>query len=322
LWLGITIFATFTFFLQKLRIRKAFKESTARLLHAISLFLIFAVPISVIFAYRIGPVVAAPLALCLCVLAMKMHSYYATNTLLAEGEQTPGSPGFYHDGDGQEIPNYPENVEFLPYVRYLFLPTLVYEVHYPMTKKVNWVYAFKELGQMIACFMFIYAILVQYILPIMKEDENIIAVDLLRLSIPTIIMWLLGFYGIFHCFLNSLSEFTGFADRQFYLDWWNSQSLDVFWRKWNLLVHEWLLRHIYMETTRSGTDKKIATLLTFLFSAFMHELIFWVTFQVVRPWFFIGMFVQVPLIIISRYLVAKLPQKNAKRWGNVFVWFR
>jgi len=89
-----------------------------------------------------------------------------------------------------------------------------------------------------------------------------------------------------------------------------------------LLVHEWLLRHIYMESLRNvKVSKNTATILTFLFSAFIHELVFWVSFQVVRPWFFLGMFVQVPLIIVSRLLVKMIPPKNARRWGNVFVWF-
>jgi len=253
---------------------------------------------------------------------MKMHSYFVTNKLLADHSMEPSQEG---DGDGssdEEKNVYPNNVRFWPYLYFLFAPTLVYETHYPRTKRVNYWYAFKELGQMIACIIFIYAVLIQYILPIMKEDNNQIFVDLLRLTIPSIIVWLLGFYAIFHCFLNSLSEFLRFADRLFYKDWWNSDSLDVFWRKWNLLVHEWLLRHIYMESRRNvKVSKNTATILTFLFSAFMHELVFWVSFQVVRPWFFLGMFVQVPLIVASRILVNNLPPQNAKRWGNVFVWF-
>jgi len=61
-------------------------------------------------------------------------------------------------------------------------------------------------------------------------------------------------------------------------------------------------------------------IITFLFSAFMHELIFWVTLKVVRPWFFLGMFGQIPLIFLSKFLVDKLPKNNARRWGNIFVW--
>jgi len=93
-----------------------------------------------------------------------------------------------------------------------------------------------------------------------------------------------------------------------------------FWRKWNLLVHEWLHRHIYWESVKSGKSKKRAMILTFLFSALMHELVFLVTLQVVRPWFFLGMFGQIPLIFLSKFLVERLPPTNARRWGNIFVW--
>lgn len=37
----------------------------------------------------------------------------------------------------------------------------------------------------------------------------------------------------FECVCNGFAEFTRFADREFYQDWWNATSMDVFSRKWN-----------------------------------------------------------------------------------------
>ena len=52
----------------------------------------------------------------------------------------------------------------------------------------------------------------------------------MKIAVPNFIIWLLGFYAIFHVYLNILGELTRFADRQFYRDWWNSTTLGYFWR--------------------------------------------------------------------------------------------
>lgn len=43
---------------------------------------------------------------------------------------------------------------------------------------------------------------------------------LLKLSIPNLMVWLLGFYALFHLGLNILAEVCTFGDREFYKDWW------------------------------------------------------------------------------------------------------
>jgi hypothetical protein len=40
--------------------------------------------------------------------------------------------------------------------------------------------------------------------------------DLMKLALPSFVVWLLGFYTMFHCCLNITGELTRFADRQFY----------------------------------------------------------------------------------------------------------
>ena len=53
---------------------------------------------------------------------------------------------------------------------------------------------------------------------------------LLKLAVPTMILWLLMFYGLFHVWLNIVAEITYFGDRLFYKSWWNATRLDVYWR--------------------------------------------------------------------------------------------
>lgn len=63
------------------------------------------------------------------------------------------------------------------------------------------------------------------------------------------------------------------SDREFYRDWWNSSNLGYFWRSWNLPVHTWMVAHIYFPLTKRGWNKSAASLLIFIVSAVMHELI-------------------------------------------------
>jgi len=57
--------------------------------------------------------------------------------------------------------------------------------------------------------------------------------------------------------------------------WACSTSFDEFSRKWNKPVHEWLLRHVYLETIVTYKASKLnATAATLLFSLLLHEVRF------------------------------------------------
>jgi len=108
---------------------------------------------------------------------------------------------------------------------------------------------------------------------------------------------------------------TRFADREFYSDWWNSTTFDEFARKWNKPVHEWLLRHVYLEGVKTyKMSKRNATLITFLFSSIVHEFFMWTVLRVYKPWLFVLQMFQLPLIFIGRWM-------KGKRIGNYFFWF-
>lgn len=67
---------------------------------------------------------------------------------------------------------------------------------------------------------------------------------ILKLSVPSIIIWLLMFYVIFHSYLNLWAELLRFGDRQFYRPWWNATTIAEYWRLWNIPVYNWVKRHI------------------------------------------------------------------------------
>lgn len=78
-------------------------------------------------------------------------------------------------------------------------------------------------------------------------------------------------YFFLHSWLNLWGEVLRFADREFYSvrkvfvfsaslpilcpffvlyssqDWWTCTSFSAFYRKWNLLVHDWIKAYIYQD---------------------------------------------------------------------------
>ena len=137
------------------------------------------------------------------------------------------------------------------------------------------------------------------------------------LQIPNHLLWLILFYLIFHSLLNFLGELFHFADRNFYLDWWNAQNSNVFWRKWNTPVHRWavrwvrihrtrlswrwisnssfylIFRHVYLPMVDMGCNKWVASVGVFFISAFFHEFLVSVPLRTYRSWAFVGMMAQV-----------------------------
>lgn len=64
-------------------------------------------------------------------------------------------------------------------------------------------------------------------------------------TISGIICLLTLFYGILHSWMNMFAELICFGDRQFYEDWWNVKDFAGYYRKWNIIVHEFLYYYIY-----------------------------------------------------------------------------
>ena len=146
---------------------------------------------------------------------------------------------------------------------------------------------------------------------------NIIADYLLKLAIASTYIWLLVFFSYFHVFFNLMAEILRFGDRVFYKDWWNSSEVSSYWRLWNLPVHYWLVRHLYFPCIRRGAPKAVAMFIVFFLSAVLHEVLISVPFHMIRPWSFLGMMGQVPLVIITKYFDKLYPGSSA---GNLIFW--
>ncbi|TIA87734.1 hypothetical protein E3P99_03020 [Wallemia hederae] len=224
--------------------------------------------------------------------------------------------------------SYPDNVTFVNFLDYLLIPTLVYELEYPRTEKIRLWYVIEKTLATFGTFYILYIISEHYISPKMPRPEECgspvalkvyltssiaFARTWLDLCIPFLCNYVLLFYIIFECICNAFAELTRFADREFYQDWWNATTWDQFARKWNKPVHMFLLRHVYVSSLSTyKISKQSATLLTFLLSALVHELVMAVVTKKIRMYLFVLQMAQLPMIAIGRLPVAEIEEKRAK----------
>ncbi|KAI8427896.1 hypothetical protein MSG28_002247 [Choristoneura fumiferana] len=219
---------------------------------------------------------------------------------------------------------YPDNLNLKDLFYFLLAPTLCYELNFPRTTRIRKRFLIKRLLEVVFGVNLVLALFQQWMIPSVTNSivtfsqmEYIKILErLLKLAVPNHFMWLCFFYLSFHSFLNLMGELLHFADRHFYADWWNANNIGVFWRTWNLPVHKWAVRHVYIPITELGYSKTTASAAVFLISALFHEYLVSVPLQMFRVWAFLGMMVQPPLSVISRFAEVKF----GSRWGNIIVW--
>ncbi|KAF1328380.1 Sterol o-acyltransferase, partial [Globisporangium splendens] len=232
------------------------------------------------------------------VLLMKMHSYIRTKLELARNEET--------------VPT--ANVR--DFTLYLFYPTLVYEPKYPRTEKIRWGYVAEKFIANALAMSMLYIIVTDQVMPRLEDSAlaNPVLV-VINLLLPFLGCYLMIWFIIFECICNGFAELTYLADRDFYGDWWNSTTFDEFARKWNKPVHEFLLRHVYLESLETyKLSRHSATMLTFFVSAALHECVFVIVFRTVKMYFFVLQMLQLVIIMYGRGM-------KGTRVGNYFFWF-
>ncbi|KAJ8918202.1 hypothetical protein NQ315_014069 [Exocentrus adspersus] len=219
---------------------------------------------------------------------------------------------------------YPDNLTLRDLYYFLFAPTLCYELNFPRTDRIRKRFLAKRIFEVLAGTQIILCVIQQWMIPSVKNslipfsnmDYAKASERLLKLAIPNHLAWLCMFYIVFHSWLNLLGEILHFADRSFYNDWWNANNTDVFWRNWNLPVHRWALRHLYLPMMELGYGKYVAGLTVFFISAFFHEYMVSVPLKTYKIWAFMGMMGQIPLSHISKYM----ERSYGPRFGNLVVW--
>ncbi|XP_049788259.1 diacylglycerol O-acyltransferase 1 [Schistocerca cancellata] len=223
-----------------------------------------------------------------------------------------------------DLVQYPENLNIKDLYYYILAPTLCYELNFPRTTRIRKRFLLKRILEVLVGFQVMMSLCQQWIIPSVKNslipfsnmDVAKATERLLKLAIPNHLLWLIGFYLLFHSFLNLVGELLHFADRNFYCDWWNANNIDIFWRTWNMPVHRWAVRHLYLPLVEMGYGRTVASLMVFFVSAFFHEYLVSVPLRTFKTWAFMGMMGQVPLSMLSR----SVEKTFGPRWSNIIVW--
>eukprot|EP01118_Nematostelium_gracile_P000417 TRINITY_DN10463_c0_g1_i1.p1 TRINITY_DN10463_c0_g1~~TRINITY_DN10463_c0_g1_i1.p1 ORF type:complete len:477 (+),score=78.10 TRINITY_DN10463_c0_g1_i1:107-1432(+) len=311
--IGLVLFSFFLlgYALQLLAASRKLKEETCQKLIIGNIVLLICVPTVLVWIVKPNP--ASGMALMCFVVAwgMKAVSYAHVNHNLRS-----------EFGKGKTDNGWPANLKLRNILYFLAIPTLCYRLHWPRAPKIRWGFLFRRIFEGLFLSILLLAIVEQYIIPLVNSsfkgnepfDILIFTERLLKLSVPNLYVWLLGFYIFFHIYLNVLAEITLFGDRLFYRDWWNSTSLAYYWRTWNMPVHAFMLVHVYTPVLNRGYSKASAYLACFFVSAAFHEVVVAVPFQMVKMWSFMGIMAQIPLIQMTSGL-------RGGQIGNVIFWF-
>ncbi|KAH0629038.1 hypothetical protein JD844_010792 [Phrynosoma platyrhinos] len=152
--------------------------------------------------------------------------------------------------------------QFSTYLYFLFCPALIFRESYPRTPCVRWRYVIENFAKFLGCIFYGSYILKCLCIPVFSNmNKEPLTLRTLVLSVfsailPVLYLVLLMSFSFFHCWLNAFAEVLRFADRTFYKDWWNATSLSVFYRTWNVVVHDWLYYYIYQDLLWVGKGWK------------------------------------------------------------------
>uniref|UniRef100_A0A3B4XU11 O-acyltransferase n=1 Tax=Seriola lalandi dorsalis TaxID=1841481 RepID=A0A3B4XU11_SERLL len=289
----------------------SFSELVGFLVHCINMAIMLTFPAAVVLLVpSVTPVGGAFVLGIYTILFLKLYSYKDVNMWcrelstakakkLARSLSCP-SPQYFNRGDRKVC--YPGNLTIRDMYYFVFAPTLCYELNFPRSPGIRMSFLLRRLFEMVRKHL----MSASWMIPIIQSSMK-------PLEVPNHLLWLMFFYWFFHSSMNFTAELLRFGDRQFYQDWWNSETVTYFWQNWNIPVHKWCLRHFYKPLLRSGFSKIVSQSAVFFLSAFFHEYLVSVPLRMFRLWAFTGMMAQLPLA----WFVGRFLRGN---YGNAAVW--
>ncbi|KAG7820247.1 hypothetical protein KL919_001564 [Ogataea angusta] len=225
---------------------------------------------------------------------------------------------------------FPKNITLRNFFLYTMYPTLVYQIDYPRTQRIRKGYLFTKIAGIFGVIFLMITISETYLYPMvvkcleLRETQSIYyrmkmyPMIIIEFIPPFLGVYLLVFYLIWELILNAIAELSYFADREFYGYWWNSVDWNAYARDWNIVVHKFLLRHVYHSSISAlQLNKTGATIFTFLLSSVVHELAMFVIFKRLRGYLLMLQMSQLPLVQLSK---TKL-MRDRKVLGNCIFWF-
>lgn len=334
LLLGANVFILVMYYLERAMSVNMFSERTALCIQTVNLVLLITIPAAVILVLAPNPLMSTVILGIYTQLFLKLVSYASVNKWYRQSKsptrQRMRRAKSVSMSEGHAMANgkeetyliqYPENLNLNDLYYFMFAPTLCYELNFPRTLRIRKRFLLKRIIEMLFLIQLIGACIQQWVLPLVHNsmkpladmDGARVVERLLKLAVPNHFIWLMFFYWFFHSTLNVIAELLKFGDREFYKDWWNSDTVNQFWSNWNVPVHRWASRHLYKPLVKRGYSRLNASVAVFFLSAFFHEYLVSVPLHMFKLWAFMGMLGQVPLALIqSKYIHGK--------YGNMVVW--
>jgi diacylglycerol O-acyltransferase-1 len=329
--LAVQAFIVAAYAIEKLMSLGLIGNKVGIFLHVINCNASLGVVMAIVWYLIDHPVVGAGLILQATITWLKLISYAHSNfdyRTAPESYKLTGSLVKDLDESERNI-SYPQNISLANIYYFWCAPTLTYQIAFPRAPFIQWSKVLRLLVQLFVCVTLVLFLCAQIVAPqlelLVRDLENskgevrvhVLGDYLLRLSIASTYIWLLGFFGFFHCFMNITAELLRFGDRVFYKDWWNASEVSSYWRLWNMPVHYWLVRHVYFPSIRIGLSKKGATFVVFFLSAVLHEVLISVPCHMIRAHSFLAMMGQIPLIILTKKIDKRIPGSSI---GNIIFW--
>lgn len=313
-------------------IRKKYLWNLFGALHALNAMAALCITSVIVYTHIFNPLLGTLCEVHAIILGLKVVSYALTNRDLrdaylindrAGGHETPiPIPEIY-----KPLP-YPKNLSIGNLIYFWWAPTLVYQPVYPRSPAIRPMFVFQQLVELFGTIMAIWFLSSQYALPILQSSlvhlhDDIgwitMAERLLKLAVVSIMIWLLGFFAIFQSSLNILAELMRFADREFYLDWWNAGSVGSYWRLWNKPVNNYFVRHLYIPMLKLGWRQGQSSVMVFFVSAVLHEVLVGIPTHNVIGFAFLSMILQIPLVFATAPL-EKMKGISGPVIGNFIFW--
>ncbi|GAB6020764.1 Diacylglycerol O-acyltransferase 1 [Chamberlinius hualienensis] len=339
----VNVFILVGFAIEKWLSKQIISERVGRITHFINCAAVLIFPVVYLWNFNVQPLGASAALGLYSIVFLKLVSYIQVNgwcrnvdpkqSTIGKRRRSLSTSAITHSRNGSAHPPssdsdsaektviYPENLNFRDMYYFMCVPTLCYELNFPRSTKIRKGFLLKRLAEMIFLVQLSLGLIQQWMVPTIRNsmtpfkemDHSRMLERLLKLSVPNHLLWLMFFYWFFHSGMNALAEIFRFADREFYRDWWNAESVQYFWQNWNIPVHRWAVRHLYLPLLKLGFSKDNSAIAVFLVSAFFHEYLVSVPLTMFRYWAFFGMLCQVPFAwITSRFLSGK--------YSNMAVW--
>ncbi|KAL4511871.1 hypothetical protein ABPG72_012716 [Tetrahymena utriculariae] len=261
-------------------------------------------------------------------IGMKMHSYLRNKLLYCtENEYKTFIPKEFESQYSIKDLNLPEfnlsdiQTEICRFIYFFFAPTLIYRDKYILAPTRSFKSAIMHFLNFFLCIYFGFILFKTFC----KDQIILLATNftvsqfiqcLFKLMMPSTFAILLLFFGLLHSWFNGFAELLRFPDRTFYLDWWNSEEFGTYYRKWNIVVHEFLFYYAYGDTVRFSKGKYgrgVGMFITFAVSALIHEVILS---------FVIGYFYPILLIVFTGpgIILIQNTRRYASKNFNIAFW--